>query len=289
MAITFTPVTAANANFGPLGSAAWALGMKVGGLSATSGAIVFSTDANTLAQATGFTWNTSGAAGEGLAIAAGTATTAVNAFSLSQTWNASGTIFPGTQLLYTQTANNILSSVFAIFGGAAAATTRWFQRGDGAIDIGTTSIFSIVSGPFNGDFSMGGGSVQNTTTLANLQLAHNFLSDSNNNKFVLRTAGVFAWSSTTAPTGTVDTGLSRISAGLTGVGSGAQGSFAGRMKLTSTITAAVAVGSLNASPTIGEVQTVNDALAVTAKGATVANGGTAVCQVMWNGSNWVGI
>ena len=56
-----------------------------------------------------------------------------------------------------------------------------------------------------------------------------------------------------------------------------------------TITAAVAVGSLNASPTIGEIQTVNDALAVTVKGATVANGGSAVCQVMWNGSNWVGI
>ena len=61
-----------------------------------------------------------------------------------------------------------------------------------------------------------------------------------------------------------------------------------KVKLNFIITAAVAVGSLNASPTIGEVQTVNDALAVTVKGATVAAGGSAVCQVMWNGANWVG-
>ena len=86
-----------------------------------------------------------------------------------------------------------------------------------------------------------------------------------------------------------DFGFSRTGAGTGAIGTGATGSFAGRLKLTSTITAAVAVGSLNASPTIGEVQTVNDALAVTIKGATVANGGSAVCQVMWNGSNWVGI
>ena len=60
MAITFTPVTAADGTFSSSGSAAWAAGMKVGGLSATSGAILFSTDATTLAQSADFTYTSTG-------------------------------------------------------------------------------------------------------------------------------------------------------------------------------------------------------------------------------------
>ena len=86
-----------------------------------------------------------------------------------------------------------------------------------------------------------------------------------------------------------DCGLSRLAANSLAVGNGTVGSFAGRLKLTSTIVAATTVAALNASPTIGEISTVNDALAVTAKGATVAAGGSAVSVVVWNGANWVGI
>jgi hypothetical protein len=100
---------------------------------------------------------------------------------------------------------------------------------------------------------------------------------------------MLAWASTGDANGTLDTSLSRISAGLVGLGTGAAASFAGRLKLTSTIVAATTVAALNASPTVGEISTVNDALAVTAKGATVAAGGAAVSVVVWNGANWVGI
>ena len=87
--------------------------------------------------------------------------------------------------------------------------------------------------------------------------------------------------SSTAP----DLGISRISAGLLGVGTGAAASFAGRIKATSGIVAAVAVGALNATPTVGEIQTVNDALAPVA-GAAVAAGGAANALVWWNGAQW---
>ena len=56
-------------------------------------------------------------------------------------------------------------------------------------------------------------------------------------------AGVFAWSSTTdALGGASDTGFSRISAGLIGVGTGAAGSFAWSLKLTNI----TAVGDVDA-------------------------------------------
>ena len=79
--------------------------------------------------------------------------------------------------------------------------------------------------------------------------------------------------------------LSYIAANLAGIGTGAQGSFAGRLKLTSAIAAGVAVGSLNAAPTTGEVQSVTDALAP-AVGVQVAAGGAAKALVWYNGAQW---
>ncbi len=82
-----------------------------------------------------------------------------------------------------------------------------------------------------------------------------------------------------------DWSISRLAAGLGGIGTGALGSFAGRLKLTSAIAAGVAVGSLNAAPTIGEIQSVTDALAPVA-GAAVAAGGAAKALVWYNGAQW---
>ena len=81
------------------------------------------------------------------------------------------------------------------------------------------------------------------------------------------------------------TNVSWISNGLVGIGTGAQGSFAGRLKLTSAIAVGVAVASLNAAPTTGEIQSVTDSLAP-ALGATVAAGGAAKALVWYNGANW---
>lgn len=48
--------------------------------------------------------------------------------------------------------------------------------------------------------------------------------------------GTYCFSSTSAPTGTADTALSRVSAGVVGVGTGAAGSFAGTLKATTLLT-----------------------------------------------------
>ena len=230
--------------------------MKVGGLSATSGAILFSTSSTVLAQSTGFTWNATGAAGEGLAIAAGTATTAVAALSSSVTLNNAAVAFVPYDFTVVDTAS-------------AAGMLPWRIRGGAA---GTTTLFSLDK---SGNITFNGVITSTTQPL--------YIQPTAAGTIQLYTTGAVRIGTAS------DASLSYISTGLIGVGTGAGGSFAGRIKLTSTITAAVAVGSLNASPTIGEVQTVNDALAVTVKGATVAAGGSAVCQVMWNSSAWVGI
>lgn len=47
--------------------------------------------------------------------------------------------------------------------------------------------------------------------------------------------------------------------------------------------------ALPASSVEGTTYMVTDASAVTAKGATVAGGGTAQSLVTWNGTNWVGV
>ncbi len=84
---------------------------------------------------------------------------------------------------------------------------------------------------------------------------------------------------------TQDTGIFRLAAGVVSIGTGSFGSFAGRAKLTSTIHGAVAVGTLNAAPTVGEIQSVNNALAP-AVGVAVAAGGAANALVWWNGAQW---
>ena len=66
------------------------------------------------------------------------------------------------------------------------------------------------------------------------------------NRASLGSGGVFAVSSTTTPNGTVDTGISRISAGVVGIGTGAQGSIAGSIQCAS-----IALNGAVASPTAG--------------------------------------
>ncbi len=98
--------------------------------------------------------------------------------------------------------------------------------------------------------------------------------------FQANTTGVIKWST--------DAGYSRISAGLIGVGTGAQGSFAGRTKQTSVIYAGTTIAALNASPTTGEVASITDGDSGLAWGATAVNTGSGATKylVWYNGSAW---
>ena len=92
---------------------------------ATVGGIAYFPTATSEAMS-GRTWNASGAAGEGLAIAAGTATTAVSAFSATQTWNNAAVTFTGYSYSITDQAANAGSAAASIhsqwLGGTAGAT-----------------------------------------------------------------------------------------------------------------------------------------------------------------------
>ena len=218
--------------------------------------------------------------------------------------SATGISVPAAQVLFAWVNDYTPSTNVGTWYGYVAGGT--------GLAIGSTvtsgtlgSVLFVGAGPAlsqdNANFNWkGAGGVTNllsvdklgTATLLNIVIgAQNFSISQATGKIASYTTGVIGWSSSASVgvNAVLDTGVSRISAGLIAAGNGSQADFTGRIKLTSVITAAVTVANLNAAPTIGEVQTVNNALAVTVKGATVSSGGTAVCQVMWNGSNWVGI
>lgn len=216
-------------------------------------------------------------AGAGPAITAGTTTANTNyALSITQGWT--NAVASNKAILLNVTTNGGTGNLLEL---QATGNTAFSVSSVGVLTLGNSTVSTITPGAFNGEMGFGGSTANSGQAM--------YL-DGNTPNLKGQSDFVYAWTaSATDPTGSPDSGISRISAGVIGVGTGAAGSFAGRVKLTSTIVAAVAVSALNASPTVGEIQTVNDALAVTVKGATVAAGGSAVCQVMWDGSNWVGI
>ncbi len=255
MAITITPVTAANSNFGPLGSAAWAAGMQFGGL--TAGRIPYPSSATALTDSANFMWEADVTAGKGLTLASGTATTQVSNILASQTWNAAGVTFTGWKFTITDTASAAGSLAMQILGGAS----------------GTTSLFSLSKGgigSFEGSVATNGNILAGFPTAAN-NLKISVFSDTGSQGITL---GISS-----------DVNFNRISAGLAAIGTGAAGSFAGRLKLTSAIAAGVAISALNAAPTTGEIQSVTDALAPVI-GNAVAAGGAAKALVWYNGAQW---
>jgi hypothetical protein len=75
------------------------------------------------------------------------------------------------------------------------------------------------------------------------------------NKLFQGSAGVLGWSSTTGAASTADTAFSRISAGVIGVGTGAQGSTAGQLDLTTILftASASAPTSAGTAGTAGQI------------------------------------
>ena len=80
-----------------------------------------------------------GNAGQGLLITGGTATTDVQAISLSQTWNAAGIAFKGADWTITDTASAAGSLAFRIRGGAAGTTSLLEVTKAGTIYGGNTN------------------------------------------------------------------------------------------------------------------------------------------------------
>ena len=206
------------------------------------------------------------AAGTGLFVGAGTATTDVAAFSLTRT-NNNAAVVKGIDIVYTDTLSAAGFLPLSIKGGSAGTTNLFKVNKSGEV---STAAGSASSPAYN--FGVAGATTGMYTGDGLV-------------RFAVGGALAFSLGTTYFQIGASnDTTISKISAGLFGFGA-TPGSFAGRIKLTSAIAAGVAIASLNAAPTTGEVQSVTDALTPVI-GSTVVAGGAAKALVWYNGANW---
>jgi hypothetical protein len=101
----------------------------------------------------------------------------------------------------------------------------------------------------------------------------------------------FTWGAST-PTSTKDTSLSRLSAGVLGVGTGTVGSTAGSLSLTNlTASGTIKTGGYTfanlPTPTQGMRTFITDGAALPLYMANAAGGGSTVTPVFYNGANWI--
>lgn len=141
MAITFPTVFQSTIATDPAATAAGYLtpsrynqGCSVAGLSSTAGALLYSSDATTLAQDANLKWEAGVTAGKGLTRAAGTATTDVSADTLTRTNNGAsvGQTAPWVSWDFTDTSSHASSLAFRIRGGASATTNLFSIDKSGA-------------------------------------------------------------------------------------------------------------------------------------------------------------
>lgn len=241
MAVDLRNSPAAEGSFSPAGAAAWNGSPAWSGL--TAGQILFPNSATTLTDSANFTFGP--AAGQGLFVGAGTATTDVNALSLTQTWNAAGVTFTHEKHVITDTASAAGSLALQYLGGAAGATNL----------LSLSKAGNIVAG---GDITLGSPFVRFASTSIAIQAANAglVLIDSSGNQSMALSYTVgqittvsggfigFTNSATVGYSGT-DTAISRVSPGLIGIGTGAAGSVAGSASMNNCKAVSYTVGSTN--------------------------------------------
>ncbi len=110
---------------------------------ATVGGIAYFPTATTEAMS-GMTWNATGAAGEGLAIAAGTATTDVAALSITRT-NNNAAVATGVKIAFTDTSSATGFLPFQILGTSSGAANLINVDKSGNVNIGTTTPVSTAT------------------------------------------------------------------------------------------------------------------------------------------------
>ena len=191
---------------------------------------------NNIAVANTTKMSFTGTAGAGPSITAGTTTTDVNALSITQTWNAAGVAFTGIKNNFTSTAS------------AAATLIEDWQIGGTSVSAlgkgGGLASTSITTGPSLELHSTYAGA------LARVQSGAVTTRNSRWTSVLLNNASDLSigWTSVAASGGAdaanvADTNLSRISAGVVGVGTGAAGSVAGTLAATNyRIASTLAIG-----------------------------------------------
>lgn len=177
--------------------------------------LLYSTDATTLAQSSGLTFD-----GSTFTIAAGTVTTDIALLSLTRT-NNNAAVATGVKIVYTDTTSAAGFLPFQILGGAAATTN--------CLSVGKT-----------GDLSIGGG----ISTIGQISVgASAAIGIWNSTNLRIPSGEYFGWSSAADNSALSDVNLSRLAAGSLALGTGAANSFAGSLKLTNV----TAVGDVTAA------------------------------------------
>ena len=192
----------------------------------------------------------SNVAGAGPSITAGTATTDVNALSLTQTWNAAGVAFTGLKFTITDTASAAGALAMQILGGASGTTNLMSLSKGGFLTLenGITSTGVVTVNDGGG----GGIRVSNAMIGVSVSIPISWSVDGNSNN-------------------TKDTGISRISAGILGVGTGAAGSTAGTLAANAYLTGGVAAAATTEHKVIKKVTGIADNTATDVFTVTVPN------------------
>lgn len=146
-------------------------------------------------------------AGQGLTVSAGTATTDVG-YRYSQTWNNAAVAFTGFSHSISGTATSAAASIHSGWYGGAAGTTMFMELGRGGLlrKTGGVQLGYVTSGNVGWDIE----NIDNT-----LQA---------------RSTYRIGFTSGSADNGTFDTAISRVSAGIMAVGTGAAASAAGTLR-----------------------------------------------------------
>jgi hypothetical protein len=218
--------------------------------------------------------STDGAGGFTNSAAQGTLTVSTPFLNHSSTWNAGAVAFTDWISNITCTA----AATASIAGGLGTAGTQW-QFKYAAANCGSPQ-FLVPSGTAASP-SVSFSAFTNYGMYANGSVGTAF-SAAGNDSFAPGTAARMAsgvalsWNSTGSfSTGALDTGLSRISAGVTGVGTGAQGSVAGTIQSGAyqTGTNCAAVGTA-ANPSVASC-----AAAAAGSFSCATNASTGTCTV----------
>lgn len=164
-------------------------------------------------------------AGAGPAITAGTAASAVNALSITQTWNYNAAAITGILANFTDTSSHASTllmdlqvggvSQFSIGKGGAVTVTGGSGFGVQSRDVYAATNLGVRIGTTSG--------VDMRSDAGNLQFG---------------SALNVSWTNGNANGGSLDTNFSRIAAGIVGVGTGASGNTSGILKAAAFSTSA---------------------------------------------------
>ena len=174
--------------------------------------------------------------GEGLVVGAGTATTDLNAFRLTQTMNAALVAFTGAKWTFTEGASGTAAGTLLLdilYGTSGAEATKFSVSKAGVVSAaesvsGTVSFAPVLD---LGTATAGLLTIKRIDTAANSYVSAGY--DGTSAVIFTNSTGLVGWtSSSTNSNASRDTAFSRIGAGIVALGNGTGGSFTGALQLT---------------------------------------------------------